>query len=383
VSNREPADDEARGLRVLVEEVRRSRPPPLDWERVERQLLAKIDIEQFSRRRQRSPHAAWGSVAAFAAVAAALVMIIAGQGEGNRSLERPDPARAVDLSRLPTHRESADELPTYMVAAMRPRSVVESQGLPLRFSLPGVATWWLEPHSRVVVETVSVPHVIELEQGTVHAEVVPREESNELVESFAVQAASTRVAVHGTVFSVSRDHDRVTVEVTRGSVTVGPARHRGITTGHLLTSPAIAAFGLDGLPIADPAASVRPAGPDPATARAPEPSTPSRSASLAGAAPSGSAKSEPEVEPSLLTADLARGLVMGCLRERWRATTSDDTRVALASRVTVTRGTDGHVGAVRFEPPLTRDLQSACAGALFGQRMPDAGSITFSIQLSR
>ena len=93
----------------------------------------------------------------------------------------------------------------------------------LRTALPGVATWVIDPGSRVVVDSVAVPHVITLERGTVHAEVVPRNAGDELVETFAVVAGTTRVAVHGTVFSVARAGDRITVEVTRGAVTVGPA----------------------------------------------------------------------------------------------------------------------------------------------------------------
>ena len=49
--------------------------------------------------------------------------------------------------------------------------------------------------------------------------------------SFAVEVGRTRVAVHGTSFTVSREGDRVTVEVAHGSVAVGPDWSPGLDAG--------------------------------------------------------------------------------------------------------------------------------------------------------
>src|SRR5690606_22444719 len=135
---------------------------------------------------------------------------------------------------------------TYQVRGMPPRSVVMSGEEPMRFSLECVANWGLAPPSRVVVQTNQAPHVLVLEEGTVHAEVVPRNDSDQLIESFVVETGNARVAVHGTVLSVTRGAGDLTVEVMRGNVTVGPAGHRGVTTGHLLIGPARATFTLSG-----------------------------------------------------------------------------------------------------------------------------------------
>src|SRR5205085_6851243 len=83
---------------------------------------------------------------------------------------------------------------------------------------------------------------IELAYGSVHADVVPRAEG----EAFAVEIEHTRVAVHGTSFTVSREGDRVVVEVAHGSVAVGPTGHPGSTQGWLLVGPDQASFSLDG-----------------------------------------------------------------------------------------------------------------------------------------
>ena len=76
--------------------------------------------------------------------------------------------------------------------------------------------------------------------------MTPRDPSEGLVEAFAVEVGGTRVAVHGTAFSVKREGDRVLVDVVHGTVAVGPVGHVGATTGHLLVGPSRASFSLDG-----------------------------------------------------------------------------------------------------------------------------------------
>src|SRR5262249_7964748 len=83
---------------------------------------------------------------------------------------------------------------------------------------------------------------IALNEGSVHAEVRPQAQG----EAFAVEVGHTRVAVHGTSFTVSRDGDRVIVEVAPGSVAIGPTGHPGSTQGWLLVGPDQASFSLDG-----------------------------------------------------------------------------------------------------------------------------------------
>ena len=114
---------------------------------------------------------------------------------------------------------------------------------PLRFTLPGVASWALAPRSTVVIASLGVPHLLVLEEGEVTAQVVPKP-SSATQESFAVEAGPSRVAVRGTVFSVDRSDDRVTVQVHHGKVMVGPAGTSGATDGHLLVGPSQASFSL-------------------------------------------------------------------------------------------------------------------------------------------
>jgi hypothetical protein len=309
------------------------------------------------------------------------------------------------VSELATAPSGADELPLYRVAAMPQNALVESGDVPLRFTLEGVATWTLEPHGRVVVRTVSEPHVVELEHGTLVAEVVPRHDTDELVESFAVEAGTTRVAVHGTVFSVQRSGDRVTVDVMRGSVAVGPAGHRGPTVGHLLVSPARAAFSTHGGRLLDvlprpaedlPPVAVRhesePSAPLPgAPAIAPPALEPAPTPRPIAHGPEGSHASpeapappmiEPPAAPPPLDVDEARAIVVACLTGSMGKATGD-TVVTVSSQVTAHVGSDGTIGSVRFAPPLRPDLQQRCGGALFGRTVAGASSLSFRVTFAQ
>jgi len=81
-----------------------------------------------------------------------------------------------------------------------------------------------------------------LARGSIQVSVTQHSEG----EIFAVEVEGTRIAAHGTAFTVTREADRVIVDVTEGSVAVGPVGHRGSTHGWLVVAPDRAAFSLDG-----------------------------------------------------------------------------------------------------------------------------------------
>jgi hypothetical protein len=114
---------------------------------------------------------------------------------------------------------------------------------------PGVVRLSLAPSSRfeVVANDLAAARAdggmtVALSRGSLHADVTPRTDG----EVFAVEVERTRIAVHGTSFTVSREGDRVVVEVAHGSVAVGPVGNRGATHGWLVVGPDRAAFSLDG-----------------------------------------------------------------------------------------------------------------------------------------
>ena len=73
--------------------------------------------------------------------------------------------------------------------------------------------------------------------ASIHAEVVPRAASEGLVEAFAVEVERTRVAVHGTAFSVSRTESGHRRRRRARHGRRRPRGHVGATTGHLLVGP--------------------------------------------------------------------------------------------------------------------------------------------------
>jgi FecR-like protein len=126
--------------------------------------------------------------------------------------------------------------------------VVESKTRSLAYEKAGLVTFTVAPLSRIQLTRADQDGerpgalTIALTKGSVHAEVRPQAQG----EAFAVEVEHTRVAVHGTSFTVSREGDRVIVEVMHGSVAIGPAGHPGSTQGWLLVGPDHASFSLDG-----------------------------------------------------------------------------------------------------------------------------------------
>lgn len=409
------SDREDRALMRLVGELRAAPAPELEWDRVETELLRRTELEAAARRRRR-PQSSWGSLGAFAAAAAAVVMLISGTAQQD-VVATPDHAASapVDVRSLATIPRGEGTLPLYQVQGLAPHSVIESEGEPLQLTLEGVATWTLGPHSRAIVHTTTrrAPHVVELVEGSLFAEVVPRHSADEIVESFVVEVGGMRVAVHGTVFSVIRVGEMVNVEVTRGTVTVGPSSYRGATTGHLLVSPARATFDADtgafvkrlphtlpdsavaasdvrepqrheprptvdrGAPGGDDTAPDQPAVEGPK----PQPTALRPTSSTSAGEPEPPLAPEP-VEPTelpKLTVNQARGLVVGCLSGKTKRDEGTDTLVTISSQVTAVLAADGSVDAVRFSPPLRPDLQSRCGGVLFGQKIDAGGSVSFGV----
>jgi hypothetical protein len=275
---------------------------------------------------------------------------------------------------------------------------VEATRAPVRFGQAGLVEWTLAPGSALRVRSVGLGHTVELVRGSLQAEVTPRDASEGLVEAFAVEVAGTRVAVHGTAFSVTREADRVVVDVEHGAIAVGPVGHVGATTGHLLIGPARASFSLDGGRIArfleradSPmpaavAAATGPVGlpgaglPAPAVAEARNPAGPQTVAGLRPhAAPAhaalqhdGAAASDAASELPRLTADLVAARLQGCFRQVYENAPS--TLESVTSTLAIELKPDGTVQSARFNPPLPQI--SACAGvALRGAFAPGTGHV--------
>ncbi len=412
--------NDMRLLRELTDELKAAPAPELDWERIEAAVMQRTQLEAAGRRRaarQNARRGSWANLGAFAVAAAAFVLLIAGASQRNVIVEAEPAARTVvDVRSLPTFPQDEDALPRYRVGGLKPGSVVQAGAEPVQLSLEGVATWTLGANSRAVVRTIGVPHVVELEAGTLLAEVVPRHDTDSIVEAFVVEVGGTRVAVHGTVFSVEHEGDQIHVEVTRGAVTVGPASSRGPTSGMVLASPARAVFvaatgafvkrlpmrvprgasaAREVVPSERPTAELEPRakavpgvrGADGADV-AIRPAVPPRQAavaerSVAVANPANPASTEePETPPTApepvasprLSVGQAGALISSCLRQNAKEKT-----FVISSMVTVRLGADGEVRSMQFSPPLNPKFQSRCGGLLFGRQLEGGGSASFAV----
>ncbi|MEJ7732741.1 MAG: FecR domain-containing protein [Polyangiaceae bacterium] len=416
--------DTARALRMVTDELRAEPVPELAWDDVERRLLERIARRQPPRWVTPARPASTGArppsgasvlprLLGFVAAAAAVTLLLTSSARGPASSSLPLPERMVDAAALPQAPGSTDR----DLGALATGDVIESGDAPVTFFQAGSVRWTLAAGSRARIATAGVGgvgHVVTLDRGTIRAEVVPRAASEGLVEAFAVEAGGTRIAVHGTLFTVTRQGDSVLVDVEHGAVAAGPTGHAGVTTGRLLVGPARASFSLDGartarfLPREDTVAiaaaqrSSTGAGSaggasavDPASGPglAPLDAAPAAAAAFGHPARPAVGSASPGPVAASSSADgVARAAVVAtateaqvgsrvnrCIADRQHART-DGVVVSVSSTLEVTLRDDGGVQSLRFDPPVRADLQD-CAQSIWGSRF-GGGQRTLRIPVS-
>ncbi|WP_437522861.1 FecR domain-containing protein [Sorangium sp. So ce726] len=404
--------------------LRAEQPPEPRWETIERELFARIERAAPVHRAappQRSP---LGRALGFAAAAAAIAFAVLAAGRSAPPVTATStPPRARDLTEVPAAASGDRASGDLDFRALRPGDSIETEGHAVSFVDVGSVRWTLLPDSRAVVRAVGaagVGHVISLERGSVRADVVTRAPEEGLVEAFAVEVDGTRVAVHGTLFTVTRLEGRVEVDVEHGTVAVGPAAYRGATTAHLLVGPSRGTFSLDGgrearlldrpapqdgaAAVASPEPAPAPAPSQPAVgarpsgggalapavvARAEEPAAPAVAeptallSPLATEPPPAVAPPVPEAQeasgPPVLTPASVQSALSSCFA-RESAGGRSSVRRSIISTLHVSVRPDGSVAALRFNPPLRPALQ-ACAEGLYRGRF-SGGSQKLAIPLT-
>ncbi len=413
--------DEARAMRVMVSALREEDAPQHDWDAVEQRLSVRLDeVERVSR--LHAPVRIASPLRMALPLVAAAAAIVLGIGLGGTSAPAPavGASRHVAPASVALASGEAGGRGDHDLSALRAGDVVETGDAAATFSQAGSLRWSIAPHSRVVIKTQArAPglaeseggHVVALEQGSLRAEVAPRDPSLGLIEAFAVEVGGTRVAVHGTAFSVSRGPGGIVVDVEHGAVAVGPVGHVGATSGHLLVGPSRAACSLDGgrtarnLPRPLAVAAEREPDPTEAPPRDDEPSgappgasvsaraagTPARSPvaargaepeASAGAAPSVADAAAPEAAaPTLPTLTLG-GVRAGLHRCFAQAYGGAGAALGLSVRstLTVTLRDDGSVQSARFDPPMKPEFL-ACSGGVLGGRFGE-GPRTLSLPVA-
>ena len=326
----EPLDNEA--LRRVVSEVRDQEPPELDWERMERRLMARIDADESQARRSRR----WPLVAGLAAAAAVVLGVGVASMKSARTLENV----VAPVSAGPRVHTGAMLNGTEVSVGDEVRAL----GQPSTVHHAGLATWTVAQAGRAIVAESGGVVTVRLVSGSIEAEVVPSARP----ESFAVEVEGTRVAVHGTSFRVERQSDGVRVQVREGVVGVGPVADRGRPSWTLLAGDS-GNFALDGRK-----GDVQRTGGPFAGSRA-LPSRPSQKLPLA-----------PSAAEQAKLLDQLTALTRGCFDSN--TTAEKQVRVQAETTLSAVFAPDGSLRSISFDPPLSPAVTGCASGAAKGLR---------------
>ena len=330
-------------LRRLVREARAEKAVELDWEALEERLVrhAERAAPPAARRTYPMYPLAW---AALAVAAAAAVWLVSDRARDSLPQTPPEIIEATE----PLRRNGG---------ALALGSRVTTQERQVSVDHAGRATWTVAPNSSAVLSEKGERISIRLERGSLLAEVVPGPKP----ETFVVEAAGTRIAVHGTVFRVELDGDRVVVQVREGIVAVGPI---GAVPGFFLKAPAHGDFAADGR---SGSIDGRPLG-ESAERRAEPLRLPA--ARPSGGAPGGAAPApsggELPVEPSIndIETGIARivDATSDCFSRNTKST--EGVQITVRTALSLQIGASGAVSDLDFQPPLSPDVEQCAAGSI-------------------
>jgi hypothetical protein len=236
-----------RALVALAREASSEPVPELDWARIEANMCGAAAIatapshtfQRAPRPRRERPSPTWASTPWPIAIAAAAATLILGGPEGATRAPTSGDERAHMMAPRP---------PVAGFSSLEVGEVAETGVDGAIYNRPGPVSFALAPNSRIEVVANDFDHgprggiTFALTRGSIHASVTQHSEG----EIFAIEVDQTRIAAHGTSFTVTREGARIMVEVAEGSVAVGPVGHRGSTHGWLVAAPDRAAFSLDG-----------------------------------------------------------------------------------------------------------------------------------------
>ena len=350
-------------LRQLLREARAEEPAEIEWSSVEERLMREVARSAPAPRRSPYP-LAWGALA----VAAALAVWLVGQRVHHPSTQAP-PAIIEATEPL---RRSGDNM------ALGTRVATGDRELSVDHA--GRATWTLSPDSSAILADKGERITVHLERGSVLSEVVP----NPKPETFVVEAANARIAVHGTVFRVGLEGGRVIVQVREGTVAVGPL---GGVPAFFLRAPAHGDFAADGR---SGSIDGRPLGETNERRADPLRLLPLRSAS---AAPSGSglspvASAELPSEPSINDIEVGIARIVDAASDCFGRYTksAEGVQITVRTALSLKIAESGAVSDVEFQPPLSPDAEECAASSISQVRFAaskQGATVTRMLELKR
>lgn len=340
-------DPREAALRHLLRDARAEPAPELDWSRIEERLLLDARRPAPAVARSLYPYA-WGALA----VAAAAVFWL------------------MSASRQPTVSPSAQTslaVPQALVTdgdALALGARVEAQAREVTVEHLGRALWTLAPSSSALLAGRDERITVHLERGSVLSRVVPQPKP----ETFVVEAAGTRVAVHGTVFRVALEDGRVLVEVHEGTVGVGPLGH---APAFLLKAPAHGDFAADGRSGSVDGRWVSAGEPRPSVPQKLAPHGNSAAAAPGSAlapAPAPVASAELPAEPSINDIETGVARIVDATSDCFSRHTqsADGVQITVHTALSLKILGSGAVADLDFQPPLSPAAE-ACAAASIAQ----------------
>jgi ferric-dicitrate binding protein FerR (iron transport regulator) len=336
-------DPRKAALDRLVREARAEKTADIEWSGVEERLMREARRSAPRPRRSAQPWA-WGALAAAAGVA---LWMAARPAVVNTPQETPLIRQSAEALR-----QNGDTLAV--------GSRVEAGEREVSVDHAGRATWTLAPDSSALLAEKGERIALHLERGSVLSRVVRSPKP----ETFVVEAANTRVAVHGTVFRVGLVGARVLVDVQEGTVAVGPA---GAVPAFLLKAPARGDFAadghsgsIDGRPVTDAPAH------RPGPSRQPPSRMPSAPPPSSATAPAASA--ELPLEPSINDIEVGIARVVDVTSDCFSRHTQklEGLEITVHTALSLKISDSGAVSDVDFQPPLSPEAE-ACAAASIAQ----------------
>lgn len=312
--------DAERALSRVVAEARSEAAPELDWARIEARLDAEPRLPEIEGRPSRGVRTAL--ILAAAGVALAIGWVAAGSRAKIANQGLPDA----------THQAIDGDV---LAAGER----IDAEQADVAVEHRHHSQWTLERGGRASVTTEPGVVRVELEQGALVARVVPSPRK----ETFIVEAAGTRVAVHGTAFRVALTASHLDVSVTEGIVLVGPRDRPGF--GQSLIANQSSTFTLTGVPLAD-ARSVRSPASRPAVEHRP----------VASAGHGRELVAQPPIDEVERVVSDVLGLAARCFETR--TTTANGVRVTASTQITLHALPEGKLELVSLDPPLAPPVEA-------------------------
>lgn len=357
-----PQDPREATLRRLVRDARAEPSPDLDWSRIEQRLLQQTQHATLQAKRSSLYPLAWGA----AAMAAAAALWLG----STRSPTTTSPAQSSEIATQRTSARDGDVLAIGSRIETNEREAVVTH--------PGRATWTVAPNSLAVLAGRDERITVRLERGSVLSKVVP----NPKPETFVVEAAGTRVAVHGTLFSVALTGGHVVVQVREGIVAVGPL---GGVPAFLLTAGTTGDFAADGR-----SGSINGRPVHESKSRPPAPKKPklASAASATASAPVPVASAELPIEPSI--SDIETGIAhivdgtSDCFARFTQST--DGVQITVHTAISLKILDTGAVAEVDFQPPLSPDAEECAAANISEVRFAaskQGASVTRMLELKK